>query len=216
MRLKGTTRGRVARQAGVEEEEEGRRGGGGGKRSLGSTGVKSRYQTQAALPPSFNPSLLSSKRPCHTSPLAPRQPATPGPPARPPLLLLFSRLPSPPRPIQTSAALPPSLPSSRKGRAGLGGQPPPRDVRLSRTHHRDDGVRRHLRALARAGLRRPSYKFGRRLDAPPLLLPFSIFFSSFSASLFGDENFLAGCRDAASSPCRANSPPSAKSELTEI
>lgn len=84
MRLKGTTRGRVARQAGVEEEEEGRRGGGGGggKRSLGSTGVKSRYQTQAALPPSFNPSLLSSKRPCHTSPLAPRQPATPGPPAR--------------------------------------------------------------------------------------------------------------------------------------
>jgi len=31
-------------------------GGGGGKRSLGSTGVKSRHQTQAALPPSFDPS----------------------------------------------------------------------------------------------------------------------------------------------------------------
>lgn len=215
MRLKGTTRGGGAASRG------GRRGGGTKRRRRRKE--ESRVNRgQVALPDAsrattlFQPlaPLIQTTLP-HFPPRSPpaRNPRS----ARPPLLLLlFSRLPSPPRPIQTSAALPPSLPSSRKGRAGLGGQPPPRDVRLSRTHHRDDGVRRHLRALARAGLRRPSYKFGRRLDAPPLLLPFSIFFSSFSASLFGDENFLAGCRDAASSPCRANSPPSAKSELTEI
>lgn len=104
---------------------------GGGKRSLGSTGVKSRHQTQAALPPSpSTPRLLSSKRPCHPSPF---------PPHSPPRFLLRLLAYLPRHPIQTSVALP-SLPSGRKGREGwvvrwVGGQPPSRDVRLSRTHH---------------------------------------------------------------------------------
>lgn len=65
----------------------GRRGGGGrGKRSLGSTGVKSRYQTQPTLP--------TRPPPLPPSPFHPDDPANPLPRPHPP--------PSP-RPIQTSA-----------------------------------------------------------------------------------------------------------------
>lgn len=45
------------RRRGGGDAGRGRGRRGGGKRSLGSTGVKSRHQTQAALPPSFDPSL---------------------------------------------------------------------------------------------------------------------------------------------------------------
>lgn len=139
MRSEGTAQ-RGAGSWGGRREGGTRGGVGGGKRSLGSTGVKSRHQTQAALPPSFDPSppLIQTTLP-HFS-LSPSR-ALPLPPG-------FSSSSSanlprcpPLSPIQTSAALLPSLPSSRKGREGwvvvgrVGGQPPPRDVRLSRTHH---------------------------------------------------------------------------------
>lgn len=96
--------------------------------------------------------------------------------ARP--LLLFSRLPSPPRPIQTSAALLPSLPSSRKGRAGRVVNHPRATfgshARTTETTASDDISA--LALVARAGLRRPSYKFGRRLDGALLLLHLFLFF----------------------------------------
>lgn len=56
--------------------------GGGGKRSLGSTGVKSRHQTQAALPPSFDPSPPLIQTTLPHFPLSPIHPPFPPPPPR--------------------------------------------------------------------------------------------------------------------------------------
>lgn len=102
---------------GTEEEEEEERGVSGQPGSSRATRRKPRYH-----PPS-TPRLPSSKRPCH--------PSLPPLPLPAPLFLhaYLPRCP-PPRPIQTSAALLPSLPSSRKGcegwwLVGVGGQPPP-------------------------------------------------------------------------------------------
>jgi len=93
------------------------RGGRGGKRSLGSTGVKSRHQTQAALPPSFDPSLPLIQTTLPHSPFPRRAVlSVPPPQASACSSTLTSRACPPTRPIQTSAALPPSVPSSRKGR----------------------------------------------------------------------------------------------------
>lgn len=56
----------------------GRRGGGGrGKRSLGSTGVKSRYQTQPAHPPQLPPCPPHPDDPANPLPRPPHPPPSP-------------------------------------------------------------------------------------------------------------------------------------------
>lgn len=133
-----------------EEEEEEERGVSGQPGSSRATRRKPRYH-----PPS-TPRLLSSKRPCHTSPSTPPAPATSS------SSMLTSHTVPPLRPIQTSAALLPSLPSSRKGCEGwwLVGwvvNHPPRDVRLSRTHHSPATDDISASALLLRTLRRRSY-----------------------------------------------------------
>lgn len=106
--------------------------GGGGKRSLGSTGVKSRHQTQAALPPSFDPSppLIQTTLP-HFPPLPQSTPAT----SSTSHAALLRALSKPPLRFYLRFLL-----AARAARGGgwLGGwvvNHPPRDVRLSRTHY---------------------------------------------------------------------------------
>lgn len=120
-------------------------GGGGGKRSLGSTGVKSRHQTQAALPPSFDPSPPLIQTTLPHFPLCPYPPPATSSTFHAALLRALSK---PPPRFYLRFLL-----AARAARGGgwldgwVGGQPPPAR-RSALTHAPQPRVRRHLRWCA--------------------------------------------------------------------